>query len=234
MAKREPHPSTAVQHGEAWNEEVRIEGNPEPGNPPADAPPPPPQTMEERMARMEERLAAASRENELLRRSIPPAAPKAEAAPKPEPEPDWETELFQDPAGTLKKFGDRVAKNVETKLRGDYDREKGTERFWNGFFEANPDLKNDRDIVEMTLSKNLPQMANMPVSDAMEKLADLTRQRIMKYSKPPSGRKASVEGGEAPQPASEPQEPGEPVTQKRSISQLIRDRRMRRRGTQAA
>jgi hypothetical protein len=168
------------------------------------------------------------RENADLRRMIPPPAP-APAPRNPDPEPDWEKELFANPAETLRKHGEMVAKKVSDQLRAEYQRDRGTTQFWDRFYAKHPDLKEDHDLVEVTLNSNLSALANIRVEDAYEKLADLTRERILRYTGKAvrKGPKARAEGSggspTSPPPATPPQ------AEVTSLSDLLRTRRANRR-----
>jgi hypothetical protein len=176
-------------------------------------------------------MARLEAENAALRRSIPPVQP---AQPTPAADPfdaiDWETELYADPKGALKKYGNIVKAEVTRDLTSKYQQERGQTRFWDDFYKAHKDLKNDHFLVQATLTANLNDLANVPVAEAMNKLADLTRENIMRYSKKGSGRKARVEGNDPPQPRPQPREEPTVVT----LGDILRARREARRKGQAA
>ena len=197
----------------------------EPVDPPEPDPPDP-------LADVNRRLDALTRENEQLKRQIPPATPKP-ITPDEEPVIDWDKELFADPKGTLKKFGDHIEKKVEKKLRAEYQQDRGTTQFWDSFYAENPEIKrqHDHDLVELTLNSNLSTLANMPVDQARAKLAELTRERILRYAGGAArtrNKRPQTESGagqpSARKPAKEPQEAN--VT---SIGGIIRARSERRR-----
>lgn len=183
------------------------------------------------MAAINSRLAALEAENERLRRSIPPPAPVSHQ-PQSDPfdEVDWETELYRDPKETLRRYGEIVEQRVERRLTAKYQQERGQSKFWEDFYRENKDLKKDHDLVQATLQSNMSALANIPVPEAMEKLADLTRERIMRYSGKTSGRKARIEGNDPPQPRPQPREERTVVT----LGDIIRNRREARRKGQAA
>lgn len=181
------------------------------------------------MAAINARLAALETENANLRRAVPPAAP----APQEDPldAVDWDTELFSDPKGALKKYGAIVADQVERKLTSKYQSDRGTQRFWDDFYKENEDLKQDHDLVQATLAANMQDLANRPVPDAMKRLGELVRERILRYSRKTPGRKARVEGNEPPQPRPQTrQEPNKVVT----LGDILKARREARRKGQAA
>lgn len=188
---------------------------------------PPP---EDDVATLKKRLDDQQRELENLRRQTPPAQPKPQPEPKNEDDIDWEELLYKDPKKALELHGQRVAQQVTTQIRNEYQKEKGTEKFWNGFYEKHKDLKADHDLVDMTLKANLNTLANIPIDEAMEKLADLTRTRIMRYAgnKAP-GKKVRVEGSDPPRPKKEEVPSDKPS----SLSDIIKARKSSRRATAA-
>jgi len=175
-------------------------------------------------------MDALRRDNESLRRAIPPAAPAP--APEPEAEPDWETLIFQDPKEALRLHGERIREQTKRELRGEYQQEQGTQRFWEEFYREHSDLSDDHDLVSSTMNKHIAEIANLPVSEAMDRLADLTRQRIVKYSKrggESRRTRAIAEGSNAPTPRAA----AVPETNVTTLSSLIKARRAKRRGTAA-
>lgn len=206
---------------------------PEPGNEPD---PPTPPTPPDPLVEINRKLESITRENAELRRMIPPAQPKAPPLPgEEEPEPDWDKLLFADPKAALKLHGERVAKQVSKELRTEYQRDRGTAEFWNRFYAAHSDLRQDSDLVELVLNSNLPALANIPVEDAYTKLAELTRDRILRYAgdaakdRRPKARVEGVGGRSSPTPPPSP-EPSK-VT---SLSDVLRTRRQGRRKAGAA
>ena len=155
-------------------------------------------------------------------------------APEPEPEPDWEDLMFKDPRKYHQMLRDSVKKEISTELRGEYQKDQGTQQFWSAFYKDHKDLEGDDDLVRATLQANLADLAPMPVKAAGDKLAELTRNRILRYTggKIPSGKKAVAEGQGNPTPKKVAPEPSTVVT----LSQLIRarkERRMNNKGTAA-
>lgn len=182
------------------------------------------------------RLEETQRQLRRLEKQIPPQnAGQQQEAPKKDPfdDVDFEKLIFQDPQKALKMHAEMVRDQVKQEMTQMYQREQGTQKFWNDFYQANPDLKDDHDLVEMTLNANLNDLIDEPVPQAIEKLADLTRQKILRYSgkgqnkddgKSPKRQKAQAEGASRPAPKQPPQEEPGPST----LSDLIRARNKRR------
>lgn len=180
-------------------------------------------TVEERLHDLE--LENARLSGELSARNRQPETKKKAADP--EPEPDWEQLLFEKPGEAVKMIKASVRKDVEAELTGKYEADQGTKTFWTEFYAKNDDLKEDQDMVDAVLRANMQTLGDMPVSKAQEKLADLTRERIMKYTgvkKEPGGKKAIAEGEGKPTPKAEDKKDDRPTT----LSDLIRARRVKR------
>jgi len=179
-------------------------------------------------AEMNRQIGELRAQNEHLRRSIPPTQRQAEPAPADEEEPNWDELLFKDPKAAMKLHGERVAKEVKRDLTRQYESDQSNTRFWNSFYQNNPDLKDDHDLVTATLNKHFNDIGSMRSDLAQEKLADLTRARIMKYSgksgvEPGKKRsRAQAEGAAEPRKRSAPPPKADNVT---SLSGVIRRRK---------
>jgi hypothetical protein len=153
-----------------------------------------PDPRDEQIARMQAQLDALSR-------AIPPAAPARSAADDVETDEfedtDWDAELFANPKAAAKKIRDLTRKQVLKEMRSEYQQDQSNKDFWKEFYAAHKDLKDDHDLVESTMGKNMSKLANLPVSQAIDQLADLTRDRISRYSKRggQTRTKATAEGG---------------------------------------
>jgi hypothetical protein len=213
----DPAPMDPVDGDEGGDDdEEEDEGEPEPKG----------ETADQKVARLEAEMAD-------LRRRIPPTEVKAPPPPKEDEEPDWDKMLYDNPKEAMRLHGERVAARVKADLTRDYQKEQGTKVFWDKFYDKNKDLKQDQDLVETTLKSNLNDLANIPVEDAMKKLADLTRDRIMRYAggKPKGGgKKAVAEGSSPPSAPRATPEPDAPS----SLSDIIKARARKRRGQVAA
>jgi len=161
-------------------------------------PPPEPSPTETLQRQIDQMKADHAKEIADLRRNQAPAQPKEPKEDKPKT--DYKNLIFTDPEQAVSLIKSEAVAEAETKLRGQYERDQGQRRFWEGFYEKNKDLKEDKDLVELTLNSNLPTLANIPVDEAMKKLADLTRERIIRYSggTRPKGKKAVAEGSSPP------------------------------------
>lgn len=166
------------------------------------------------------RLKLSRTEGELAALRTPKQKPAAPA------EPDWEELLFTDPKQAVSLLKKTIRDEVVGEVTNSYKKDQGEKDFWNGFYKANDDLKDDDDLVKATLQKHLGELADMPVSKAAERLAELTRERIMRYTgqTPKGGKKAVTEGAGQPTPGRKAPEPQKAVT----LSDIIRARRAKR------
>jgi hypothetical protein len=183
-----------------------------------------PDPLKDMQRQMDQMKTDHAKEMADLRRNIGPAAPKEPKEEKPKT--SYKDLIFTDPDKAVEQIQNEAVEKATALLRGQYERDQGTQKFWAGFYEKHKDLKDDKDLVELTLNSNLPSLANIPVDDAMKKLADLTRERIIRYSggTKRNGKKAVVEGNSPP---SERRPPaiGAEVT---SLGDVIRARRRKR------
>lgn len=212
-------------------------GDPHPGDgddptpnptPNPDPPKPEPTPAEKELKSLRARLDKQDEELQQLRRHQAPPAP----APAPPREIDIfegiDEELFRDPKGTLQKIVQATEDRVTRKLTTQYQRDRGTQKFWEDFYQKHSDLKGDHDLVEVTLNSNLAEMASMPAVKAMDRLAELTRDRILRYAggnraKAPKARAEGAVSPTPPKPTTE--EPDKVVT----LSSLIKARKDSRR-----
>lgn len=191
-------------------------------------PSPQPQPDDLEVVRENARLKA---ELEVLRRN---ANPPPRAGGEEEEEIDWDDLLFSNPKEALRLHGEQIRKQVTSELRGEYQRDQGTEKFWSDFYGANKDLKDDKELVDFMLSKNMAELADLPVEKAMSRLADLTRAQIMGYQKragPGKRNRAVAEGSSIPSSAPAPKRQDRPTT----LSDILKARKVaRRKGATAA
>jgi hypothetical protein len=180
-----------------------------------DKPPVTVETIQRDMLAMERRHAE---ELANIRRQNPPPRDPA----PPQPSEDLSALLFSEPQKAIQKIREEVGKEIENKLTQRYVQDQNNIRFWGTFDEKFPDLKSDRDLVEMTMNANISELANIPVEEAMEKIAELTRGRIQRYTKSrPQGRRPYAEGASPPMPPRQAAEDDKPP----SLSEIVRRRR---------
>jgi hypothetical protein len=184
------------------------------------------------IAQMRAEVERLKEENKLIRRAIPPAEPARAPAAEPADEMDdeeFDALLFSNPREALRINNERVKRE----LRNEYTNNQGTTKFWENFYRDNSDLKDDDDLVQSTLQKNMAELGNMPVDKAMGRLAELTRERIlgfMKKRKEPRGQnRAIAEGSNPPSiprgPAVDDDDDAKPTT----MGDLLKSRRAKRR-----
>lgn len=189
---------------------------------------------------LEQRLDRIERENAELRgrlQGIQETRPRAEdPKPTPKPKKDWEKMLFDDTDNAVEELRKEITEEVTSKVRGEYQQDQSTKDFWNEFYRKNHDLDRDKDhdIVQTILNKNFNSLGDMPVSQAVDKLGELTRERIIQYTgkketKADRSSKATAEGANAPSPKPAPKEEDKVVT----LSDIIRARKAKRSAAKA-
>lgn len=142
---------------------------------------------------------------------------------------EFEALFWDSPAQAL----DRYKQSIVQEVRGEQAKVSSQQQFWNDFYVEHQDLREDDDLVKLTLNANIGTLADMPVKEASAKLADLTRQRILKYS---GGEKRGgnengktrvfTEGGQHRMPPKKQEQPEAPKT----LGELIKARKAARRG----
>lgn len=151
-------------------------------------------------------------------------SPKAGAIAGMTPE-EFEQLFWDNPAAALEKY----KASILTEIRTETGKTQSAQTFWNDFYSDNEDLKKDSDLVQLVLNQNMASLADLPVAEAKVKLADLTRQRILRYSGDNKGgdrKRVVVEGSQHRLPKDKPAEPEAPKT----LGELIRARKAARRG----
>jgi len=171
------------------------------------------------LAAVNQKLARLEGENAALR------APKQQAQPAPQ-EPNWEDLLFTDTNKAVALLKKTVREEITNDLTSQYKRDKGETQFWDDFYKDHDDLKHDDDLVKTTLQSHMSELADLPVKKAAEKLAELTRTRILRYTNgtTPKGKKAVTEGASQPSGGKKVAETPKPLT----LSDIIRARREKR------
>jgi hypothetical protein len=179
------------------------------------------------VAALRSEVEALKADNEQLRKQMPPAQPKPVATPPAgKTKTAWSSLLFSNPDDAVEKIKAEAKAEALEEIRGEYTKDQNAKKFWADFYRKNKDLEDDHDLVELTLNSNLNKLANVPVERAMKELADLTRERIIRYAGGVKGktRKTLVEGDRGPPSRPAPK----PEAQVHSLSEVIRNRRKSR------
>jgi hypothetical protein len=87
---------------------------------------------------------------------------------------DYSQSLYERPNEALGEFADEIKND----LRAEYLAQQGQEQFWRGFYELNPTLRANREIVAAVLNENLETLGDMPAEEAAGELARLVRERL--------------------------------------------------------
>ena len=175
-------------------------------------------------------IAILTEQVKVLQRNLA-AMEKTKPAPAPEPEEDedetdWDKLVFENPKDAVRLIKEQTRKEIETRIKRDYDADQKKRTFWSDFYQKNPDLKDDKDLVELTMNQNLAELGDLPVEQASERIAELTRERIVRYA---GGRrttkKVEVEGSSR-ETGREPEPDDNNIV---TLSDLIRRRKEKRR-----
>lgn len=193
--------------------------------PKKEAPKKEPVTQESIMEQMRQEISSLRRE--IREKKVEQKAKSPE--PKKQEEIDWDKAFLEDANRAMADFKKSIIEEVRAEVVSEYSTDQNQREFWNQFYHDNPDLKEDRDLVEMTMQSNLADLAEMPASEAAVKIAELTRERILRYSskKPKGQSRTFAEGGGGQKAPTEPKEEENNVT---TLSDVIKQRRQKRFG----
>lgn len=185
------------------------------------------------IVQMRRELDMVKDQNRMLQRMIPPPTPvQISDSEADDDDTDWDNLIFSDPKGAVKKIKEQAVAEAKRDLRKEYSTDQQTNKFWSDFYGAHQDLKDDHDLVEVMLEKHMSEIGDLPVAKAMEKLADLTRKRIMRYSgNKGQPRSRAVAEGASPPTAKKPKVEQPKAT---TLSDIIRNRREGRRKAASA
>lgn len=98
------------------------------------------------------------------------------AKPEPEEEISPDQIIFEDPAKAIKLIEERVEKRIYSAL----DSKDAEKNAWKQFFEANPDLKGQEDLVKFKAQTMWNSLKNERPDVALGKIATEARQMIQK------------------------------------------------------
>ena len=202
-----------------------------------EVPPEVAEAIRQREQEFNQKLSEQGTELGALRRLVEERLPQQPEAPVTEqPQDVWENVLFEDPAKAKAMLMDDVRKLVADERDAviqQTTQERARQQFWTQFYANNDDLKGNEDIVEAIFAKNLAALQNLSPLDAADKIAELSRGRILKLmnSTPATSNKPQVE------PASPPTTPPaapEPASGSKSLTDSVKARRRSRRQAAAS
>lgn len=145
----------------------------------------------------------------------------------------YDTLLFENPNEAI----NRLKKEIREEVVGEYVQDQTQQKFWNGFYSKHKDLSRDDDdfLVRGVLQQNWQTLSPLAPEEASEKLADLTRRQILRYSQkskvedenqPITAPRTQVESASRPMPRPAPAREDEgPAT----LTDVINQRRAARR-----
>jgi hypothetical protein len=128
------------------------------------------QEREQAFSRQGQELGELRRLRQQIEQTVQP--PKAT-------EPDINTLWFENPAAAAKRIKEETARE----LREEYQTERNREKFWDTFYRKHDDLREDDWVVEAQLARHGHELVDLPVPQAQDKLAELTRNEILRLSR---------------------------------------------------
>lgn len=103
---------------------------------------------------------------------------------------DLSVRILTEPKKFVADLTADITKKVKADVTQSYTRAEAQKKFWTDFYEENPELKSDDDIVKLTLSKEFDTIGRMSGKRGRDELANLARERILNIaSKHGKGRK---------------------------------------------
>lgn len=175
-------------------------------------------------------------------RGLMPKRPVVEPEPKLEPKPDgkgWGNMIFDDPERFVQEFGEDIRQKTIDEMKGQYSADQGMRDFWTSFYRENEDLREFDPYVQVSLNRHSSELMDLPVSQAVAKLAEAARSDILSLvnkftpSKDGKSSRTTVESGRSSQTSTPKTGEGEgdkPQSDNvSSISSALRDRKRRRR-----
>lgn len=152
---------------------------------------------------------------------------------QPDQKVDWEGLIFSNPEqaveliekNILKKVDERDS-NIKTELETKYEREQAEKKYWNEFYKDNKDLKDADFVVKAIFQQHWNELGPMTPNQASKRLAELSREAILKLVPSNDSKSVQVEGGATPstKPSRTPE--GEKIV---TMGQIIRNRNKARR-----
>ena len=141
---------------------------------------------------------------------------------------DLGTLLFENPNEAL----GRLRQEIKEEMRMEYGRDQSEQKFWQGLYRKHDDLEGEETLIRAVMQQHWGDLQALPVGDAQDKIADMTRSEILRISKKlRSGKdeelpqdRAVVEGAGSAAPRRKAAEPEGP----KSLSEVIRANRTRR------
>lgn len=169
------------------------------------------------------------REREALKQEV-----LSEVNPQPEPSHKGvtkdefdEDEFWTNPAAAVQKVVDKRVGEAREEFQQHQRKTEDQRKFWSSFYDKHPELKEDEDIVQMILDRDYSTLADMEIDKAQDELAKRAAKRIGKtlQSKPGGNRRTETTSGSPP---SEGPKKEEPKVERKSLSQVLKERRQQR------
>ena len=100
--------------------------------------------------------------------------------------------LFEDPDQAFQIHEQQII----AKIRAADEAKRQEEKLWSDFYSKNKDLDSERDVVQFALNKHWDELRGLHPDQATEKLAELSRNTIVRFKKT-TGSKQDLPSGKA-------------------------------------
>ena len=146
------------------------------------------QAMNVRDRQIDAKLSENSRELGELRKLRPPdpnPSPNPDPDPEPQPPNRGADRIFDDPEGYLTEREKAQEDRIVTRMTTAYRRDRQQEDFWTDLYRTNTDLDRETDhtLVRGVMQDNYAEIEHMAPREAIKKIADLTRDKILGMSR---------------------------------------------------
>lgn len=111
------------------------------------------------------------------------AQPLVEEAPAKPIEEQIQDMLFENPAEALKLYKEHIINQVKTEITTTTKADQDKQAAWNNFYEANPELLEQKEMVEFTLEKNWNKLGSLEAAEGLQQLALLTKDKLKAIAK---------------------------------------------------
>lgn len=127
--------------------------------------------LEKRQVQLDAQLSA-------MNKIVPDKVPVQQAVVDDDDEKTFQAQVAEEfilnPSKAVQMLTERISGAIEGKMA----KERGRKAFFESFYAKNDDLRGAEDIVDMIMTRKMPEWVNVPVGKASELLAQETRSRL--------------------------------------------------------
>ena len=95
---------------------------------------------------------------------------------------DFATNLFTEPEVAIARLREEIKAEVKAEMTNAYTAAENQKEFWNAFYTANPDLKNEKVIVDAIMRRDWNKLAPMSNEKAAEAIAASVKKELLRLS----------------------------------------------------